>query len=115
MAVAVSLLIITLGVIQKNDLDASSRDQTRKTAINAFYYGLTQGYYPQHKFYPPSIIAKDLPYIDAALFRDPEGRKIGEPQSDYHYLGLNCDDDHCQKFELSAHLEKESTYRKSTP
>lgn len=113
-AIAVLLLIGTLAFMQKHDLDASMRDQTRKTAVNAFYYGLTQGYFKQHKAYPATIDEKKLPYIDKNLFTDPHGKKIGMPQSDYHYRGLNCEAEACKKFEISAELEKEALYKKSS-
>lgn len=113
-AITVLLVIAGLAVIQKNSLEASQRDAMRKTAVNSMYYGLTQGYYRQAKSYPVSINEKNLPYIDKALFTDPEGKKIGTPGSDYHYHGLNCEAQICQKFELSAKLEKEGLYQKSS-
>lgn len=108
--IVLAVVVIVLGVMQKNDLEAGQRDQTRKTAINALYYGITQGYFPSHHFYPSSISPKTLPYIDPKLFVDPEGRSLGQPASDYHYQGLNCTNGHCQKFELRSHLDKEATY-----
>jgi prepilin-type N-terminal cleavage/methylation domain-containing protein len=113
-AIVILLLVGTLTIMQKNDVEASQRDQTRKTAVNAFYYGLKQGYFKQHNAYPPSIDDKKLPYIDKSLFTDPRGKKIGIPKSDYHYRGLNCEADACKKFEVSAKLEKEDIYKKSS-
>lgn len=114
MAITVLLVIAGLAVVQKNNLEASQRDAVRKTAINSMYYGLTQGYYRQAKSYPVAISEKNLPYIDKALFTDPRGKKIGTPGSDYHYRGLNCDAQACQKFELHTNLEKEGLYQKSS-
>ncbi len=116
LVVAIALLVVigTLGIIQKNDLDASYRDQTRKTAINSFYFGLEQGFYKQNLFYPTSINEKNLPYIDKVLFSDPKGKKVGTPTSDYHYRGLSCDASKCKKFEVYANLEKEARYKKSS-
>ena len=113
-AIAVLFLVGFLAFIQKTDLEASQRDQKRKTAVNAFYFGLKNGYYKDHKSYPTSINEKNLPYIDTALFVDPHDKKIGNPGSDYHYRGLNCEAQACQKFELSASMEKEGMYRKSS-
>lgn len=113
-AIVILLIIGALAFIQKNDLEASKRDQARKTAVNAFYYGLKQGYFKQHNSYPPTIDEKNLPYIDKALFTDPNNKKVGTPQSDYHYRGLNCQAEACQKFEVSAKLEKEDVYKKSS-
>ncbi len=114
--VAIVLLVVigALVAIQKNDLDASRRDQERKTAVNSFYFGLTQGFYKQNQFYPTSIDEKKLPYIDKALFTDPRGKKIGLPASEYHYRGLDCTAEKCKKFEVHANLEKESRYKKSS-
>jgi Tfp pilus assembly protein PilE len=114
--VAITLLVAIGGLtlIQKNDLDASRRDQVRKIAVNSFHAGLKLGFYKQNKYYPTSINEKNLPYIDKSLFTDPWGKKVGTPTSDYHYRGLNCEAEKCQKFEVSAKLEKEASYAKSS-
>jgi len=114
-AIAILVLLGMAALWQKNDIDVSSRDQASKTAINAFYYGLTEGYYKQHKSYPTSINAKKLPYIDAKLFTDPSGKKIGAAGSSYHYRPLDCESQACKRFEVSAELEKEADYKKSSP
>jgi len=113
-AIAILLLLGAVAILQKNDIDASARDQTRKTAVNAFYYGLKEGYFTQHKSYPPAISKENLPYIDTALFTDPDDKKIGATGSDYHYRPLDCVGSNCKKFVLSADLEKEADYTKKS-
>lgn len=111
------VLIVGLGVlaiIAKNNLDASNRDITRKTAVNAFYYGLKEAYFKTNNSYPASLSSQNLPSIDPNLFKDPEGRMIGQPNADYHYQGKNCSGNSCQGFTVSARLEKEATYIRSS-
>ncbi len=97
-----------LVVLQKNNLDASQRDRDRKTAVNAIYYGLKEGYVIEHKSYPVSIDSKSLPYVNPQAFQ-----QIGD-DSIYkmHYRGLDCDSDKCKKFEIKVKLEKEAEYKK---
>lgn len=113
-AITVLVLIGALAIIQKNDLEASQRDQRRKTAVNAFYSGLKNGYHKENNSYPTTIDEKNLPYIDKSLFIDPRGKKIGTLGSDYHYRGLNCEAESCQKFSVSTVMEKEGVYKKSS-
>lgn len=125
------IVIAVLGVasilffIQKNDLEKTSRDDQRKIAINAMYYGLEEVYYPKHKTYPRKLEAATLPSVDKKLFTDPNGIKIDQTkvtiddkeipvQPEYTYEGINCDDDQCQSYELRTTLENEDDFvRKS--
>lgn len=108
------VLVATLIVIEKNNIESSNRDRERKTAINAIYYGLKEGYFKEHKYYPTSVSAKNLPYINPQSFKDPWGTAIGQADSDYHYIATNCDGDKCKDFTLRAELEKEPDYKKSS-
>lgn len=103
-------VVVTLILIQKNNLDASGRDQDRKTATNAIYYGLKEVYYVQNKSYPVGVDSKKLPYIDPKSFV-----QIGD-DSKYklHYSGLDCSGSSCKNFELKINLEKEATYKKTS-
>ena len=111
-------ILITLGtffVIQKGNLDASNRDYDRKTSINAMYYGLTEAYYKENSYYPSSIDDETLAMIDPDLFFDPNGLDMNEQGSDYHYEGLDCDNDgKCQKFKLSSDMEREAEYTRNS-
>lgn len=97
-------------VVQKLDLESSFADQHRKTAINAIYYNLTEIYHPANNYYPSTIDHDTLSGIDPDTLYDSFGFMIGESDSEYSYQGLNCDNNRCQEFRLTATLEKEADY-----
>lgn len=100
--------------VQKNAIQVASRDQSRKTAINAMYYALEKSYYPANNFYPRTLNAGVLPVIDPDLFTDPSGNTIGSTDSDYRYEPTGCSDDKCANFSLRTSLENEADYVKSS-
>ena len=104
----------TLLLIQKNDLAAAGRDNQRKTAINAMYYNLEEVYYAKNGYYPSSISSSVLTAMDPALFTDPDGTNMGDPGAEYHYDASNCQNDMCKSYKLSADMEKEATYVKTS-
>jgi len=105
----------TLLFIQRNNLQASHRDDQRKTAINAMYYSLEEVYYAKNGFYPSKIDSKTLPSVDPDLFTDPDDTLMNETGAEYHYTGLNCGtDNHCKSYKLTADMEREATYTKSS-
>ena len=106
-------LLLTLALIQKSNLDALSRDETRKTAINAMYYALEESFYKDHNYYPETISEENITVIDPALWTDPNGYNLGDPKSSYVYEPADCDNGHCQRYTLKADLEKEATYIKT--
>ena len=99
--------------VQKNNLEVASRDETRKTSINAMYYSIEEVFYKGNGFYPRTIDSKTLPSVDPILFSDPEGVKIGEATSDYRYEASNCDGDHCRSYALRTTLENEADFVKN--
>lgn len=99
--------------VQKNDIETVARDDTRKTAINAMYYGLEEVFYPANKYYPQSISEDNLTSVDPNLFTDPNGIKLGEAGSDYTYYPTNCDDGKCKSYTIQAVLENEDDYKKT--
>lgn len=103
----------TLLLVQRANLAAAQRDDDRKTAINAMYYGLEEAFYPQNGYYPPTIDSKTLRTVDPELFTDPNGIKLGEAGSDYRYEATNCTNDKCQSYTLRADLEKEADFVKT--
>jgi type II secretory pathway pseudopilin PulG len=128
------VVLVTLAIffaIQRGDLEVATRDQARKTAINAMYYNLTEVFYAQNKYYPETISRDNLKAIDPALFTDPNkstlnGNKCvytdanGEQATDgdcnYHYTPTDCNEKgECQKFKLTADMEAEAAYAKSSP
>ena len=112
----VALLIIVGAVFwsQKTALETSSRDDTRKTSINAFYYGLEEVYYPANKHYPKTLSPSTLPSVDPALFKDPDGIEIGKADSDLSYEGKDCTGDTCNGYSLRATLQNEADYVKTS-
>lgn len=108
--IALLCIVGTLILIQKNNIDAAARDQERKTAINAVYYGLKEGYVVEHKSYPVTISKEILPYVDPKSF-EPVG---DDAAYKLHYQGLDCVGTSCQKFEIKTKLEKEAEYKKTS-
>ena len=109
---AVASLLLILFFVQKSNLDAMNRDDARKTAINAMYYALEEGFYAQNGYYPEEISEKNLTVIDPALFTDPDGNYITSQDSSYSYEATNCKEGKCKSYSLRAELEKEDTYVK---
>ncbi|MBQ3309066.1 type II secretion system protein [Candidatus Saccharibacteria bacterium] len=112
----VVIVFVTLAVIlffvQKVNIDAMNRDETRKTAINAMYYGLEEGFYAENGYYPETISEENLKVIDPKLFTDPSGKVLGEAHCSYTYESANCEDGKCKEYTLRAVLEKEDDYIK---
>ncbi len=88
------------------------RDDKRKTAINAMYYALEEGFYTQNGYYPESISEENLTVIDPNLFTDPSGIVLGKTGCSYIYDVANCTDGKCKEYTLRAFLEKEDDYIK---
>lgn len=101
-------------LMQRSDLIAAGRDNDRKTAINAMYYNLEEVFYAKNGYYPSKIDEKVLTAMDPNLFTDPDNTKINDTYAEYHYDANNCRDDKCKSYKLSADMEKEATYTKSS-
>lgn len=110
--------------IQKNNIEVTARDNQRKTAINAMYYGLEEIYYKQHQSYPRTLTPSTLPFIDPNLLTDPQGVTLGQTtvkiddteypvESNYRYEGLNCSNDNCKGYTLRSTLENEADFVKT--
>lgn len=99
--------------IQKNNLEVAGRDETRKTAINAMYYSIEEVYFKTNRYYPRIIDSTVIPSVDPSLFKDPNGVKIGESNSNYRYEPYNCNNDQCKNYTLRTTLENEADYVKT--
>ena len=88
------------------------RDDHRKIAINAMYYGLEEGFFDKNGYYPETISEENLTVIDPNLFTDPSGVILGETGCSYTYEAANCEDGKCKEYTLRAVLEKEEDYIK---
>lgn len=112
---AFAALAFILFFIQKSNVDAMDRDDQRKTAINAMYYALEEGFHAQNGYYPETISEQNLPMMDPQLFTDPSGINLGSAGSSYTYEPADCDSNgHCQQYTLRAVLEKEDVYTKKS-
>lgn len=117
--IEVVIVVVLLGLasifffVQKNSIEVSARDDSRKSSINAMYYSLEEVFYKQNKFYPTSISAEVLPSVDPDLFTDPNGFLIGESDSNYRYEPTGCVDNKCKTYTLRATLENENDYIKT--
>ena len=108
-------IFVVLFYVQKNNIEAMERDEDRKTAINAMYYALEEGYYAENGAYPEIIDkAEILPWIDPNLFTDPYGINLWAEDSNYSYESANCVDGKCKSYSLRAALEKENDYVKTS-
>jgi len=107
--VAASMLFF----IQKSNVEVASRDEMRKTSINAMYYSLEEVYFKGKQAYPRVLNSDILPSVDPELFKDPTGVKIGEADSDFSYEGSNCTGDSCKAYTLRTTLQNEDDYIKT--
>lgn len=98
---------------QKQNIEISANDKSRKTAINAMYYSLEEVFYPKNKYYPQSISSENLKSVDPDLFTDPDGIMINEANSSYTYKPINCTENKCKGYTLTSTLEKEADYVKT--
>lgn len=101
-------------VIQKSELNAIHRDETRKMAINSMYYNLKEVFYKQNGYYPEKIGEDNLKAMDPNLFTDPSGIVLGEENSEYRYESTDCENGKCKNFTLRADLEKEDDFVKKS-
>lgn len=98
--------------IQKQNIETATRDDARRTSINAMYYSLEEVYKPQKGSYPRTISEKNLPSVDPELFKDPNGVEIGQGASSFRYEPTGCVGDTCSGYSLRTTLEQEDDYIK---
>jgi len=99
--------------VQKYNLEAATRDDKRKVAINAMYYNLEEVFFEKNGYYPSKIDSKTLRAMDPEFFTDPYGGKMNDPDSEYHYTGTDCENTNCKSYKLTADMEKEDQYVKT--
>lgn len=78
------------------------------------YYNLEEVFYKKNSYYPNSISSEVLTAMDPELFTDPNGNKLGDPSSDYRYDAIDCQADKCKSYKLTARLDKEADYIKTS-
>lgn len=115
--IIVIALLATASIVfftQKNTVELAARDESRKTSINAMYYSLEEVFFKKNGYYPRTVNSENLPSVDPDLFKDPQGVKIGESDSEFRYEPLDCTDDKCKKYTLRTTLENEDDYIKES-
>lgn len=114
--IAIALIALAGAVFfnQKQTLEAESRDLQRKTAINTIDYALREVYFPKHGAYPRVVNQQTLQVVEPGHFKDPAGRDISQPNSDYRYEPAQCQGDKCQAYQLRTVLEREADFVKDS-
>lgn len=100
--------------IQKNQVEVAAADEARKTSINAMYYALEEVYFKENNSYPRTVTSENLPSVDPELFKDPQGVKIGEGNSNFRYEALDCSGEACKSYNLRTTLENEDDFVKTS-
>ena len=111
--VVVAAFLITAGVVlffQIQKINTENTNSQKKTAINAIYYSLEEGFYPEHGYYPEYIEEDTLKTMDNSLLVDPNGVELGESASDYRYESKDCQDGQCKSYTLRTSLANEADF-----
>lgn len=109
----VATFLITATVVlfvQYRNLTNQLDNDKRRTAINAIYFSLEEGFYKTHSYYPEAIGDETLPTMDKELLTDPNGVKLGESDSVYRYEPANCQEGKCQEYTLRTSLNNEEDF-----
>ena len=112
--IAFLIAVAVLGFFQLSKIRDESDNTKKRTAINAMYYSLEEGFYAKNGYYPASIDSKTLRTVDPALFTDPKGKKLGSSGSNYVYESTGCNNENrCTGYTLRSSMEREDTYTKT--
>ncbi|HSX27841.1 MAG TPA: hypothetical protein VLF60_00120 [Candidatus Saccharimonadales bacterium] len=107
-------LVASLFWIQKSDADSRQMDSARKQSMNAIAYYLEGTYYPLHHGYPAVLDAASTKGLSSEYLTDPHGHTINQPSGDYVYLPTGCQDGVCSAYKLTATLQKEAPFTKTS-
>ena len=109
---------------QKSNIEATARDDKRKSDINTIYHNLEKVYYAKNHAYPSTVDGTTLPAVPDDIFKDPDGVPVNSTRtsnlgitttpSTYSYDPANCRGDVCGSYTLRANLEKEADYVKKS-
>lgn len=113
--IALFMLAGVIFMVQKSDVDARGNDSSRKQDMNAIYYYLEGVYYPQHKGYPEKLDINQLKGLDPDSLRDPDDRMVGDVNGNYKYEPAGCQNGLCSSYKLTAELQKEGPFTKTSP
>lgn len=112
--IAFLIAVAVLGFFQLSKIRDESDNTKKRTAINAMYYSLEEGFYAKNGYYPEKIEDKTLLTMDTALLNDPNNKKIGDRASAYRYEAVNCSNGKCKSYKLRAVLAGEDDYIKES-
>lgn len=112
--IAFLIAVAVLGFFQLSKIRNESDNTKKRTAINAMYYSLEEGFYAKNGYYPEKIEDKTLLTMDTALLNDPNNKKIGDRASAYLYEAANCSNGKCKSYKLRAVLAGEDDYVKES-
>ena len=108
------IAVAFLGFFRLSKIRNESDNTKKRTAINAMYYSLEEGFYAKNGYYPEKIEDKTLLTMDTALLNDPNNKKIGDRASAYRYEAANCNNGKCKSYKLRAVLADEDDYIKES-
>ena len=112
--IAFLIAVAVLGFFQLSKIRNESDNTKKRTAINAMYYSLEEGFYAKNGYYPEKIEDKTLLTMDTALLNDPNNKKIGDRASAYRYEAANCNNGKYKSYKLRAVLADEDNYIKES-
>lgn len=123
--IVIAIIAILAGLVLNNfqGAQAKARDTQRVTDVNNMHSKLEE-YYNENGAYPSTIVAADLPGIDAESLNDPDGtavvanaavadataaNAVANPDTDAEYLYVpyptGCTDD-CTGYVLKTFIER---------
>lgn len=112
--IAFLIAVAVLGFFQLSKIRDESDNTKKRTAINAMYYSLEEGFYAKNGYYPEKLEDRTLLTMDTALLNDPNNKKIGDRASAYRYEAANCNNGKCKSYKLRAVLAGEDDYVKES-
>ena len=112
--IAFLIAVAVLGFFQLSKIRDESDNTKKRTAINAMYYSLEEGFYAKNGYYPEKLEDRTLLTMDTALLNDPNNKKIGDKASTYRYEAANCNNGKCKSYKLRAVLAGEDDYVKES-
>ena len=112
--IAFLIAVAVLGFFQLSKIRNESDNTKKRTAINAMYYSLEEGFYVKNGYYPEKLEDRTLLTMDTALLNDPNNKKIGDRASAYRYEAANCNNGKCKSYKLRAVLAGEDDYIKES-
>ena len=112
--IAFLIAVAVLGFFQLSKIRDESDNTKKRTAINAMYYSLEEGFYAKNGYYPEKLEDRTLLTMDTALLNDPNNKKIGDRASAYRYEAASCNNGKCKSYKLRAVLAGEDDYIKES-